>query len=164
MGLIVSERRRLSMDDNQEASFTNSHISLEKIDILRERLGVSYNVAKNSLDTTNGNVIEALVMLEKEQENKKDIIHGLHNRISSILSKGNTTKVRIKKEGKTVAEIPATVGAVGLVTTLAYTPLAIMGALGSVTAMLNQYTLEVEKEDGEVTEHPIVEVDATDDN
>ncbi|MDW7675349.1 MAG: DUF4342 domain-containing protein [Bacillota bacterium] len=145
-----------------EFQFTNPNISLEKIDILRERLGISYSTAKEALEKTNGDVIEALVFLEEEQVKANDISHKVLGRIRGVLTKGNATRVRIKRDGKTVAEIPATVGAIGILGTIAYTPLAIIGAIGSVTAMFNRYTLEVEKKNGEVEEHPLMATDLMD--
>jgi len=133
-----------------------NEISLEKIDILRERLGVNYGVAKATLEKTGGDVIEALVVLEEEQTKANEVKNDVVARIRSLIAKGNAKKVRIKKDGQTVAEIPATVGALGLLGTIAYTPLAIIGAIGSVSAMFNRYTLEIEKNDGEVEEQPLV--------
>ena len=143
--------------DKQYSNFTDESIALEKVDILRDRLGVSYQVARDALIKNNGNLIEALVMLE--QEKNKDVGQKIAKRVGSLLAKGNATKVRIKRDGQTVAEIPATLGAVGLLTTLSYTPLAVAGAIGSITAMFNRYTLEVKRKDGQVTEHPIMEED-----
>lgn len=133
-----------------------SEISLEKIDILRERLGVTYGLAKATLERTGGDVIEALVLLEEEQNKEKEVKNEIIGRIRSVIAKGNARKIRVKKDGKTVAEIPASVGAVGLVGTLAYTPLAIIGAIGSVSAMFNRYTLEIEKNNGQVEEQPLM--------
>jgi hypothetical protein len=131
-------------------------ITLEKIDILRERLGVSYSLAKTTLEKTGGNVIEALVFLEEEQTKGYDVKNQVVARIHSLIAKGNAKKISIKKDGQTVAEIPATVGALGLLGTIAYTPLAIIGAIGSVSAMFNRYTLEIEKNDGEIEEQPLM--------
>jgi hypothetical protein len=133
-----------------------NEISLEKIDILRERLGVNYGLAKATLEKTGGDVIEALVVLEEEQSKANEVKNEVVGRIRSLIAKGNAKKVRIKKDGQTVAEIPATVGALGLLGTIAYTPLAIIGAIGSVSAMFNRYTLEIENNDGEVEEQPLV--------
>ncbi|EAX48230.1 transcriptional regulator, Fis family [Thermosinus carboxydivorans Nor1] len=44
-------------------------ITLEKIDIIRERTGVSYREAKEVLERNGGNVIEALIELESKKEN-----------------------------------------------------------------------------------------------
>lgn len=133
-------------------------ITLEKMDIIRERLGVSYTEAKNALDKTNGDVIEALVMLEQEHDplyrenpNKKVI-----DRVKALIKKGNATKLRIKKDGKTVAEVPSTLGAVGILGSFAYTPLAFVGAIGTLSAIFNRYTLEIEKPNGEVEEHDLM--------
>ena len=50
-------------------------ITLEKIDELRERKNVSYSVAKKALENANGDMVEAIIYLEKndlgESKSKK---------------------------------------------------------------------------------------------
>ena len=43
-------------------------ITLEKIDIIRERTGVSYREGKAVLERTGGNIIEALIELESVKQ------------------------------------------------------------------------------------------------
>ena len=47
-------------------------INLEQIDELRKRANVSYEDAKNALEQNAGNLIEALVYLEKQNKIKPD--------------------------------------------------------------------------------------------
>jgi translation elongation factor EF-Ts len=42
-------------------------VTLEKIDALRERVGVSYRVAKELLEKNNGDILEALIDFENEK-------------------------------------------------------------------------------------------------
>jgi translation elongation factor EF-Ts len=42
-------------------------ITLEKVDQVRERTGVSYQKAKEVLEQTEGDVLEAIVLLEQEK-------------------------------------------------------------------------------------------------
>ena len=40
---------------------------LEKIDLIRERMGVSYKEAKDALDQSQGNVLDAIILLEEKR-------------------------------------------------------------------------------------------------
>lgn len=132
---------------------------LDKIEIIRERLGVSYKAAKEALDQAGGDVVAAIINLEE----KGTGIEGqtglrrekLLSQIRSILRKGNVTKIKVKKGDRVVMEIPATIGALGILGMLASAEFAILAGLGTVAAMLNDYTLEIEKKDGKIEEHNI---------
>lgn len=133
--------------------------SLEKIDMIRERLGVSYKEAKDALDQAEGDVVKALINLE--QDNKRwdnkldDTGKKISEYIKDIVKKGNVTKVRLKKGDKVVIEIPATIGALGVGGALLSTPLAIIGVVGTVAAVINNYKLEIVRPDGHVEEHDL---------
>lgn len=132
---------------------------LYKIDIIRERLGVSYKEAQDALDQAGGDVVAAIVTLEGEEvnftgnleENKDKLV----SQVQSILKQGNVTKVRVKKGGKVITEIPAVIGAIGIVAILISGPLAVLAGIGGIAGMMNDYTLEVIKDDGQVEEHEI---------
>ncbi|MDN5345245.1 MAG: hypothetical protein PWQ18_1359 [Clostridia bacterium] len=133
---------------------------LEKIDQLRERLGISYREAREALERAGGDVLEALIQYEESTREglQRDLASWsgkLVERIRGILRQGNVTRIKVKKEGKTVAEIPATVGALGVLGVLASSELAILAGLSTVAALFNRYTLEVERPDGQVEEHPL---------
>lgn len=132
---------------------------LYKIDIIRERLGVSYKEAQDALELAGGDVVAAIVSLEGEEvkftENLEQNKDKLVSQIQSILQKGNVTKVRVKKANKVITEMPAALGAIGIVAILLSGPFAVLAGLGGIAAMMNDYTLEVVKNDGEVEEHEI---------
>ncbi len=134
-------------------------ITLEKIDLIRERLDVSIREAKEALEATGGDVVEALVRLENQgrpwEETLQTKGHQIMTQLKGLFQKGNVTKVRLKRDGETVYEFPATVGALGLLGVLASTELAILTGVGTVAAMLNRYSLELEKASGEVENHPL---------
>lgn len=133
---------------------------LAKIDQIRQRVDVSYKQAKEALDRVDGDVVQAIIALEEEHQWD----HQLHNqgqklfaRIKQLFETGNVTKVRLKKDGETVVELPATVGALGIVAALASTELALLAGIGTVTAMTQKYKLEIVRPDGSVEEtslHP----------
>lgn len=133
---------------------------LEKIDQLRKRLGLSYREAREALERANGDLLEALIQNEENskaeaQNELEKWSNKLVERVRSILRQGNVTRIKLKKDGKTVAEIPATVGALGIVGVLISTELAILAGIGTVAALFNRYTLEIERPDGTVEEHSL---------
>lgn len=134
---------------------------LYKIDIIRERLGISYNEAKQALDEAGGDVVTAIINLEQKEnisdEQSEPKLKKLAEQIRLLLKKGNVTKIKIKKKDKVITEIPATVGAVGIMAMLVSTPIAIIAGLGGIAAMMNDYKLEVVKKDGTTEEHDIEE-------
>lgn len=123
---------------------------LEKIDLLRARLGVSYKEAKEAIDEADGDVVQALISLEEKSRHWNEKLHGkIHGKgnevvgqLKTLFEKGQKTKIKIKKEDNTVAEIPATVGALGVLGAMASTPILIVGALGTIAGLANNYRLE----------------------
>lgn len=124
---------------------------LEKIDVIRGRIDVSYRDAKEALEKTGGDLVATLVLLEEEREkwteklqNKGEevLVH-----IKGFLEKSGATKIRLKKEGRTLFEFPAAAGVLGLIGMLVSAELAVLGAMGTVAALLNKCTLEIERQE-----------------
>lgn len=132
---------------------------LEKIDLIRERLGVSYRSAKEALDLAEGDVVQALMNLEGQDKKWDDKLDEkakeLGEYVKDIIKKGNVTKVRLKKGDKVVFEIPATIGALGIGGALLSPLLAVVGVVGTVAALINNYKLEIVRPDGKVEEHDL---------
>lgn len=85
---------------------------LEKIDILRERVGIGYGEAKQLLDACDGDVVEALVLYEERQA-ETDPKARLVASLERLVHQGNVTRLRIRKGEKTYLEIPVTAGVIG---------------------------------------------------
>lgn len=121
---------------------------LEKIDILRARTGVSYSEAKEVLDDNGGDVVQALIELEERNRHLGEKLQGrskeVIDQLRHWLSQGHKTKVKITKDGKTVLEIPATIGVAALLGAIYSNELAILGTVGVVAAMANDYKLQIE--------------------
>lgn len=126
-------------------------ITLEKIDLIRERSGVSYREAKEVLEQAEGNAIEALILLEDRSNAWKQDMHKwkeqftvcgseVADKVKEIVHQGNVTKITVKQDGKKVVEIPVVLGAIG---GLLLPELAVLGLLG---ALFKQYTIELERE------------------
>ncbi|TDX51054.1 DUF4342 domain-containing protein [Orenia marismortui] len=118
---------------------------LEKVDVIRERTGVSYEQALEALREVDGDVLEAIVKLEKEEQNKyrkeEFQVRGeqVLNKFKELIKEGNVTRIKVKKDDKVLLDIPVNVGVVGAVLS---PPLALLGA---TTALLSKATIEVER-------------------
>ena len=60
--------------------------------------------------------------------------------VKKLLHEGNVRRIVVKQDGRTVAEFPLTVGVIGAV----FAP--VLAAVGALAAVLNDCTLEVERE------------------
>ncbi|MDD4170448.1 MAG: DUF4342 domain-containing protein [Desulfotomaculaceae bacterium] len=122
---------------------------LEKIDIIRNRLGVGYKEAKAALDAAGGDVVQALIRLEEkgQEPGERFQVKGneLLEQVKGLLHKGQSFRIKVKQGDRVVFEIPASVGALGLVGALASYEIAVIGVLASVAGMANKYTLDVER-------------------
>ena len=74
---------------------------LEKIDVIRERLGVTYKEAKEALDRAGGDVVQALINLEDAHRKWDDALEEkgrqLIEYIKEIIRKGNVTGLNLRK-------------------------------------------------------------------
>lgn len=118
-------------------------ITLEKIDIIRNRAGVTYREAKAALERNGGSIIETLIELEGDNKQgswteefsvrSSEVI----DKVKEIIHEGNVTKIRVKHEGRTLVDIPVTLGTIGAVV------LPQLAALGVLVAVFKRCTIEV---------------------
>jgi len=73
----------------------------------------------------------------------------LVQKVKQLVHEGNIRRVRVIHEGRTVLEIPLTVGASAAALTIMMAPL--LAALGAIAALVTQCTIEVEKVDKPVS-------------
>lgn len=134
-----------------------SEITLEKIDIIRERANLSYSDAKELLEKCNGDVVDALIYHEKMKETNKDEKSFMNDVsmtvdefiawLKDVVKKGNVTRIKVKKDDKTLVDIPVNAGlAIGLVALLQ--PILLM--VGAAAAIITKLQIEITKEDGSV--------------
>jgi len=137
----------------------DSRVNLEKVDLIRQRLGVGYREAKEALEQANGDVVQALVFLESQQYRLDEKVETegrrLWEQIKGLIRKGNVNKIRLKKDDRVLAEIPVSVGALGAVGIVAVPPLAVLGVAGTLAALATNCSLEIERSDGTIEEHEI---------
>ncbi|HOA40840.1 MAG TPA: DUF4342 domain-containing protein [Halanaerobiales bacterium] len=119
---------------------------LEKIDQIRKRLGVSYEAAYQALEDCNGDLIAAIIKLEKEKQKAGkhvDVIQvkaqELINKIKEIIKEGNVNKIVVKNEEQTLMEIPVIAGVISLVL------FPYLTLLAGAAALYKDYTLEIDR-------------------
>ncbi len=78
-------------------------------------------------------------------ESEKFTVSGgqLVEKIKQLIREGNIRKVRLLHEGKTIIEIPLSIGAPVVAAGILATPL--LAALGAFAALVTECTIEVEK-------------------
>lgn len=116
---------------------------LEKIDILRERGGLNYAEAKAALDEANGDLVEALINLEKHGEANRERIQAkgfeLVEKVKELVRQGNVTKIRVKTKDNVILDLPITAGVVGVVLA------PYLALLGALAALATNCTIEIER-------------------
>lgn len=128
-------------------------ITLEKVDQVIERTGVSYAEAKSALEFCNGDVLEAIIYIEKQREDKKDnnynqeTIQDLKKWLKDLINKGNITRIRIRKDEKEIVDMPVNAGiAAGVIAVIIPQVLAFL----VIAAVVTKITIEITKADGSV--------------
>ena len=77
--------------------------------------------------------------------NEKFTVSGsqLVDKVKQLIREGNIRRVRILREGKTVFEIPLSIGAPAAAAVIIAAPL--LAAIGAFAALVTECTIEVEK-------------------
>ena len=140
-----------------------SEITLEKVDQVKERAFVTYAEAKEALEYTNGDVLEALIYIEQKQKFEHEAkcaesqinsnnangesVTELKEWLIDIVKKGNVSRVKVKKDNRVLVDIPVNAGiAAGAIAILIPQLLAI----GVITAVATNLVIEITKTDGSV--------------
>ncbi|QSX06834.1 DUF4342 domain-containing protein [Sedimentibacter sp. zth1] len=123
---------------------------LEKIDEVVKRTNVSYREAKEALENSNNDVLEAVIYIEENlkfckcEANAKKKGEQIINEIKKVVEKGNVTKITIKRKNEIVLNIPITAGAVGIILA------PFLTLAGLTAALLTECTIEIQKDNGEI--------------
>ncbi len=67
----------------------------------------------------------------------------LVEKVKKLIHEGNIRKVRLVREGRTVIEIPLTVGAPATAVVILAVP--VLAAIGAFAALVSECTIEIEK-------------------
>ncbi|WP_324823833.1 DUF4342 domain-containing protein [Sinanaerobacter sp. ZZT-01] len=124
-------------------------ITLEKIELVKDRTGVSYKEAKEALEAAEGSVVDAIINIEesidlssksKLGEQGAEII----DLIKDMVRKGNIAKIIIKKEDDVLLNLPLNVGIIG---TIIFPWTAVFA---TIAAFGTKCRIELVKDNGEV--------------
>ena len=124
-------------------------ISLKKIELVKDRTGVSYKEAKEALIKAEGSVVDAIIMLEDEidiapKTKAGDTALQIVEKIKSLIKKGNISKIMVKKNSEVILNVPVNLGIIGAICipwTMIITTIVALGAKCSI---------ELVKDNGEV--------------
>lgn len=124
--------------------------NLQKIDEILRRTNTDYSTAKQALETANGDVLEAIIFIENMNKNKTNASAGpnkgeqIMSQLKDMLSKGNATKLTIKKNNDVIVNLPITAGLIGAFIA------PFLSAAGITAALLTQCTVEITQADGNI--------------
>lgn len=139
-------------------------ITLEQVDKVKERTGVSYAEAKSALELTSGNVLDAIILLEeKVKENYEsgigsekssggacyntETISELKVWLKDLINKGNISRIKVSKDGDTIVDVPVNAGIAAAVIAVIIPPIL---AFVVIAAVVTKVTIEITKVDGTV--------------
>lgn len=123
---------------------------LEKLDVLRERMGIGYEEARKALNIAQGDVVKALDDLEKARKGEVrkgfdflDQGQGMWDSVKSTLATFSHSRISLKRHETTIVSLSAP-----LSLALAYTiwrkpGLRLLALVGAVGAAVNDFELEV---------------------
>jgi len=136
----------------------SSIVTIEKMDSIIQRVpGTTYGEAKQALVDCNGDVIEAIVLLESKcsisnkTKKAKKVVEDAFNKdgeefkeikdkFKQIIKKSNSIRIIIEKNGRKIINLPVTVGVAGVF----LGPLVTF--VGLSAAVLSKYDLKLENE------------------
>ena len=125
-------------------------ITLEKIELVKDRTGVTYKEAKDALEKAEGNVVDAIIAIEEnvdEQSSSRKLGEqgeALIGKMKEVIKKGNIAKIIVKRSDDVLINIPLNAGVLGAVVA----PWGIV--IGVLAAFSFKCKIELVKDDGSV--------------
>lgn len=124
-------------------------ITLEKIELVKDRTGVSYAEAKEALEKADGSVVDAIILIEEQiditpKTKAGDQASHVVEKIKELIRKGNVSKIKIKKGDEIIMNIPVNIGILGIVFVPWVTIFSVIAALGA------KCSIELVKDNGDV--------------
>ena len=125
---------------------------LEKLDVLRKRMGLSYEEARTALNLAQGDVMKALDDLEEAGEEVSSDFgflhqHGLWENAKSTMAAFGTSTISLKRYERTIVSLSAPLGLALAYTIWRKPGLRLLGLVGAVGAAMNSFELEVGSKD-----------------
>ncbi len=137
-------------------------ITLEKIELVKDRTGVSYKEAKEALEATDGSVVDAIIEIEETIDLKAKSKLGeqsavIVEKIKNAIRKGNVSKIIVRKGDEVMLNLPVSVSIIGSV-------LAPWAAVAGIIAVFGtKCTIELVKDNGEVVDISEIATDTFED-
>jgi gas vesicle protein len=136
-------------------------ITLEKIELVKDRTGVSYKEAKEALEAADGSVVDAIINIEESfDENAKAHLNSyaesVVDKVKTLVKKGNVSKILVKRDDEIILNLPVNIGILGTV----IAPFAML--VGVVAAFGTKCVIEVVKDDGTIIDVSEMASDAAD--
>ena len=144
-------------------------ITLEMMDEVKARTGVTYEKAKEALETTGGDVIGAIILLERGEApktekyteyveedaptrelNADDLpdLEEIGDKLKEIIEKGSVTRIQLRKGAKVLMSVPVTTGIAGGVIGAMVAPWIIIP--GALAVYGTKCSIDIIKEDGTI--------------
>ena len=126
-------------------------ITLEKIELVKDRTGVSYKEAKEALEAADGSVVDAIIAIEETVNistgsKAGEFANETVEKVKELVKKGNITKISVKKDDETIVNIPVNIGLIGTIVA----PWGILAA--AIAAFGFKCKIELTKDDGTVVD------------
>ena len=124
-------------------------ITLEKIELVKDRTGVSYKEAKEALEAAEGSVVDAIIGIEESIDLKAKSKLGeqssqIVDKIKHYVKKGNVSKIIVRRGDDVMLNLPVSISIIGTV-------LAPWAALAGIIAVFGtKCKIELIKDNGEV--------------
>lgn len=126
-------------------------ITLENIELVKDRTGCTYAEAKAALEAADGSVVDAIIALEDKTTKEYSKVDGeslkdspIFHKMKELVDKGNVSRILVSKGEKTIVNFPVTAGVIGAI-------LIPWGAiLGIVAAMGAQCSIDFVDDKGKV--------------
>ncbi len=112
-------------------------IDLQSVDVIRERVGATYDEALEALKETDGDILEALAKLEARRKEREDVFVSameLFADVEEMARDWEVTGIKVRYGGRLLADIPVQLVSIG----------AIAAAL--LAAFITRSTVELDKQ------------------
>ena len=95
-------------------------ITLENIELVKDRTGVGFKEAKEALEASDGDVVDAIIYIENDinsgaQGRINAAVHNIVDTVKSYVQKGNVNRLMIKREEEVILNLSLTAGVLGTV-------------------------------------------------
>jgi len=137
-------------------------ITLEKIELVKDRTGVTYKEAKEALESAEGSVVDAIIAIEesidiKAKSRLSEQSNLIVDKVKKAIRKGNVSKIIVRKGEDVMLNLPVNVGIIGSV-------LAPWAAVAGIIAVFGtKCTIELVKDNGDIIDLSEIAADTFED-